>query len=94
MATHPQSDNAIIAEQLRTNRRDAGIKPSEIDQSVYIYESVANLDRLGKADLGAAVRAHYNAVERLKARKIAQCDSQNDHQKSHSANFPTSSKIA
>ena len=53
-----------VAEQLRTNRQAAGIKPSELDQAAYLYESEANLMRLSPAELNLATANHAAAILR------------------------------
>ena len=58
-----------LAAQLRKNRQDAGIKPSEIDQAAYIFESGAYLGKLNSRALDAAIHEHAAAITRKLCRR-------------------------
>lgn len=59
-----KSSLTIIAAELRTRRITAGLKPSQIDQAAYIYESAANLDRLNETQIQSARNEHAAAIQR------------------------------
>ena len=64
------SKHAQLAACLRHNRQSRGVKPSEIDQDAYLYESAANLARLNPQQLATIESTHSRAIEDALARKF------------------------
>lgn len=58
-----------IAHELQQYRRRRNIRPSEIDQAAYLFESTANLMRLTQSGLESAQRTHTQAVDAAVVRK-------------------------
>ena len=64
-----KADHGAIAAELRANRQKAGVKPSELDQAAYCWESACNYRWLNDQAIESAKRQHAKAVAEAAARK-------------------------